>query len=55
MEGKREANLRFLEGNLEKKDKNDKFYFAKVEALNTSPKYFGQTVFVLAGFHCISV
>ena len=35
---KREGNLRFLEGNLaKKKDKNEKFYFAKVEALPLLP------------------
>ena len=35
MEGKREGNFTFLEGNsAEKKDKNEKFYFAEVEALS---------------------
>ena len=38
MEGKREGNFRFLEGNsAEKKDKNEKFYFAEVEALFAKP------------------
>ena len=34
LEGKRKGNVTFLEGNsAKKKDKNEKFYFAKVEAL----------------------
>ena len=38
MEGKREGNFTFLEGySAEKKDKNEKFYFAEVEALVIVP------------------
>ena len=37
MERKREGNFTFLEGNSAgKKDKNEKFYFAEVEALITT-------------------
>ena len=50
MEGKREGNFTFLEGNsVEKKDKNEKFYFAEVEALMVGEKGFTEQ-FIIVSF-----
>ena len=49
MERKREGNFTFLEGNsTEKKDKNQKFYFAEVEALGTTHYRSDKTEFYVS-------